>query len=100
MSPTRVTEDDSRKWRVKREVTMGDIMLAIALVVPMLWAFSKLDSRVSNVEDKFRERTEMQSKIDAAQDAVVKDSLARIETALRDIQQFQLQSRVLRSERQ
>src|SRR4051812_46871447 len=79
-------------WRFKREVTSGDIILAIALAGPMLWYVAKLDTRVQNLEDKHVAQQVMQARIDAAQDAVTKDALNRIDTSLRDIQQFLLQS--------
>lgn len=82
------------RWRFKREVTSGDIILAIALAGPMLWYVAKLDTRVQNLEDKQIAQQVMQARIDSAQDAVTKDALSRIDSSLRDIQQFLLQSRI------
>lgn len=83
-----------QRWRVKREITLGDILLALAIVLPMIYYISKLETRVSVIEEKQVAAQEAQRRVDASQDAVMRDSLGRIETALRDIQQFLLTNRI------
>jgi hypothetical protein len=72
------------KWRFKREISTGDLILAIGTLVSAIWWGGKIDARVTVVEEK----QAMQARVDAAQDNAVHDGLARIENQLSDIQRY------------
>lgn len=84
---------ERRRWHFKREISSGDLILAVAMVIGLISWGSGIDKRLTSVE----ERQAMQQRVDAAQDTVVRDAMTRIEGTLRDIQQFLLQDRGRRS---
>lgn len=71
-------------WKLKREVSTGDILIAVSMLLAMFLWGQRIEARLAVVE----ESQKVQQRIDAAQDALVRDSVARIETAMRDIQQY------------
>jgi hypothetical protein len=71
-------------WKLKREVSTGDILIAVSMLLAMFLWGQRIETRLAVVE----ESQKVQQRIDAAQDALVRDSVGRIETAVRDIQQF------------
>ncbi len=71
-------------WKLKREVSTGDILIAVSMLLAMFLWGQRIETRLAVVE----EGQKVQQRIDAAQDALLRDSVQRIETAMRDIQQF------------
>jgi hypothetical protein len=74
----------SDPWKLKREVSTGDVLIAVSMLLGMFLWGQRIETRLAVVE----ESQKVQQRIDAAQDALVRDSVARIETAMRDIQQY------------
>lgn len=79
-------------WQFKREISIGDILLAatvaIAIGLPLLtWAFG-IEKRLSVLEDRVNANWVQQQRVDTSQDQQLRDSIARIEQSLRDIQSY------------
>jgi len=74
------------QWRLKREISTGDLIVALSMLAGLFLWGKGIENRLVVVE----KGQEMQARVDSAQDAVVRDSVGRIEQAVRDIQQFQL----------
>lgn len=72
------------RWQFKREVSTGDILIAIGFIISAMMGYASMDKRISVVEEK----QAMQARIDQQQDSTVRDGMARIEVALSDIQRF------------
>lgn len=90
-------DDDRTRWRFKREVSSGDILLALSVVLPMLWYVARLDGRVNAVEERQATQIATQQRIDAAQDAALRESVYRIEASVRDVQAFLLNNSAMRA---
>lgn len=75
------------QWKLKREISTGDLIIAIAMLGGLFLWGKGIENRLVVVE----KAQEMQARVDSAQDAVVRDSVGRIEQAVRDIQQINMQ---------
>lgn len=71
-------------WKLKREVSTGDVLIAVSMLLAMFLWGQRIETRLAVVE----ESQKVQQRIDAAQDALLRESVQRIETAMRDIQQY------------
>lgn len=74
------------QWKLKREISTGDVLIALSMLLGLFLWGTGIENRLAVVEKS----QEMQARVDSAQDSVVRDSVGRIEQAVRDIQQFQL----------
>lgn len=89
-----INDDEQNRWRIKREISTGDIILAgtiiVAIGIPMLaWAVG-INGRVSVLEDRMAVTVAQQQRTDAEQDQVLRDSVGRIESSIRDLQSYLL----------
>jgi hypothetical protein len=75
-----------RRWRLKQEVSTGDLLIAASMIAGMFLWGSKIESRLAVVEAQ----QTMQRIIDSAQDQTLRESMARIEISLRTIQEHLL----------
>ncbi|MCC6380463.1 MAG: hypothetical protein IT519_16730 [Burkholderiales bacterium] len=68
------------RWHFKREVSWGDVGLALGLVVSaLLWGRS-IETRLIALETS----QTVQQRVDSKQDEIMRDSLTRIESAVRE----------------
>ena len=80
-------DDDDRlnRWRIRREISVGDIFLAVSVAVsigvPLVYWATGIDRRLAVVE----ERMVMQRSVDEGQNQVIHDSVLRIESEIRDL---------------
>jgi hypothetical protein len=80
--------EEENKWRIKKEVSLGDLIAFTSAVLAVLYAYFTLDKRITKVEDAVI----TQAKIDERQDREVavfrndiKDDLRDIKEQLRDV---------------
>lgn len=83
---------DRRSWTFDKRVTLGEVLTAFGVVLTIYFAGTNIisefrtanattDKRLSILEEK----ASMQQRIDAAQDALTRDGLTRIETSLAEM---------------
>lgn len=88
MNDDRDDENQSRrhgdKWQFKREVSTGDLLIAVGFIVSAVMGYTSMDKRITVIEEK----QAMQARIDDKQDAALRDGMRRIEDSLNNIQNF------------
>ena len=78
------TRRSGDRWTFKREVSSGDLLIAVGMGLGLFLWGNKIETRLSVVEEK----QSMQARIDAQQDSQMTMGLSRIETSLNDIQRY------------
>lgn len=68
------------RWRFKREISWGDVALAIGMIgAALVWGRS-IETRLVTLETS----QSLQQRVDAKQDEAMRESVVRIETAVRE----------------
>jgi hypothetical protein len=75
-------------WKLKREISTGDLFIAASILIGLFLWGKGIETRIAVIE----KGQEIQSRVDAAQDALVRDSVSRIESAVRDMQQLNMRA--------
>ena len=71
---------EGERWRFKREVSWGDVGLAISIVMAaILWGRS-IETRLIALETT----QSLQARVDSKQDDAIRESVARIEATVRE----------------
>lgn len=97
-TPYRRRQDDGpRRWRFKREISTGDILLAASLIVAGAVPAFVWGSGVENRLTKLETQATMQRNVDDLQDQVVREGLTRIERAVGSIQDHLLNNAARRA---
>src|SRR5271157_5948551 len=78
------TRRSGDRWTFKREISSGDLLIAVGMGLGLFLWGNKIETRLSVVEEK----QSMQARIDAQQDSQMTMGLSRIETSLNDIQRY------------
>jgi hypothetical protein len=93
-------DEPQGRWRLKREVSTGDLLLAVSIGLGVIYWGNGIERRVSSSEltqqflaQQVKDAQDAQKRVDAAQDQQVRDSVARIEGSIRDMQQVVLAQR-------
>lgn len=72
---------DRRKWHVKKEISVGDLIAFVMAAVAVITAYSTLDKRLAVIEEK----VVTQAVTDARQDGEALRYQSRIDAALTEI---------------
>lgn len=80
------TEESSAEgWKIKREISLGDMIAFGAAALSVAYAYSTLDKRMALIEATQTNQTAAQAAKDRAQDDEHYRSLARIESGIAEI---------------
>lgn len=78
-------------WRFKREVSSGDLILAISLAGGMFMWGKGIEQRVAIIEDKQVLMATVQAQTDSRQDQATRDGLREIKGDLAEIRRLLLE---------
>ena len=82
--------EERRRWRIKREVSTGDLLLAVSMLAGLFLWGSGIDKRLAAVEERQASAAAAQARVDAVQDQALRDSMNLVLGELRDIKQYLL----------
>jgi hypothetical protein len=72
---------EGQRWRLKREISIGDVIAFVTACIAVVVAYSTLDKRLTRIEDS----SVIQKETDRRQDDEQLRAIGRIEQSMRDI---------------
>ena len=74
-------EKETGAWRIKKEISLGDMIAFAMAFISVVYAYSTLDKRLAIIE----ERALAQEKVDNRQDVDLQRSLLEIKESVREL---------------